>query len=65
MSEVSVKTGDKISEGQSIGLSGATGNARGLPANEQHTHIQVKINGERVDPQKHFNENPSIKKTDK
>jgi murein DD-endopeptidase MepM/ murein hydrolase activator NlpD len=59
MTSVTIKDGDKVKEGQPVGTSGDTGNAKGLPVAEQHVHLSVKVNGEYVDPQKHFRDNPS------
>lgn len=59
MTTVTIKEGDKVKEGQPVGTSGDTGNAKGLPVAEQHVHLSVKVNGEYVDPQKHFQDNPS------
>ena len=55
----SVKTGDVVKEGDPIGTSGVTGNAKGNPIAEAHVHMSVKINGVETDPQKHFEKNPS------
>lgn len=55
LSGMSVKSGDKISEGQVIGKSGDSGNAKGLPGAEAHVHMSVKVEGKTVDPQAHFN----------
>jgi murein DD-endopeptidase MepM/ murein hydrolase activator NlpD len=45
LSKVNVKEGDKIREGQIIGLSGQTGYAEA-----PHLHISVKINSISIDP---------------
>jgi RHS repeat-associated protein len=59
LTTVTIKDGDKVREGQAVGTSGDTGNAKGLPAAEQHVHLSVKVDGVYVDPQKHFTDNPS------
>lgn len=59
LDSVNVKTGDVVQEGDDIGTSGTTGNASGLPKDEQHVHMTVRVNGKITDPQKHFEENPS------
>jgi murein DD-endopeptidase MepM/ murein hydrolase activator NlpD len=46
MSELKVKDGDKGSQGQTIGLVGATGRVTG-----PHLHWSVSLNGNRVDPE--------------
>ena len=46
MSELKVKNGDKVSQGQTIGLVGATGRVTG-----PHLHWSVSVNGNRVDPE--------------
>ncbi len=59
LDSISVADKSKVTEGQSVGTSGTTGNAEGLPKDEEHVHVSVKIDGVAVDPQKHFNDNPS------
>jgi RHS repeat-associated protein len=58
MSAVSVRDGATVTEGQPVGASGDTGNAHGLPVDEQHVHLSVRIDGAYVDPQQHFHDNP-------
>jgi RHS repeat-associated protein len=48
----SVKEGNEVKEGHEIGKSGTTGNAEGLPKDEEHVHFEVSVGGERVDPVK-------------
>lgn len=45
LSVVNVAVGDKISDGQMIGLTGNTGNTTG-----PHLHFEVRLNGRRVNP---------------
>lgn len=45
LSETSVKTGQKVSKGQEIGISGSTGISTG-----PHLHLTIKANGNAVDP---------------
>ena len=44
-SKILVKPGDKVRQGQLIGLVGSTGNSTG-----NHLHFEIKINGNFVDP---------------
>lgn len=44
-SKIMVKPGDKVRQGQLIGLVGSTGNSTG-----NHLHFEIKINGNFVDP---------------
>ncbi len=45
LSRINIKEGDFVTKSQMIGLSGATGDARG-----PHLHFMVKVNGTNVDP---------------
>ena len=45
LSEILVKEGDKVNEGQIIGITGATGNVSGA-----HLHFEVHVNGRKVNP---------------
>jgi murein DD-endopeptidase MepM/ murein hydrolase activator NlpD len=49
MSSVSVKKGDLVNQGDLIGKSGATGRVTGT-----HLHFEVRIDGERVNPEKYL-----------
>lgn len=55
LSVVGITSGAKISEGQVVGKSGDSGNAKGLPSEEAHVHMSIKADGKTVDPQAHFN----------
>ena len=54
--EAPVKVGDKVEEGKTVvGKAGDTGNAKGLPKDQQHVHVTVKDkNGKFVDPANHM-----------
>lgn len=41
-----VKSGDKVSAGQKLGIIGSTGNSTG-----PHLHLEVSVNGTRIDPE--------------
>jgi murein DD-endopeptidase MepM/ murein hydrolase activator NlpD len=45
-----VRTGDSVGQGDVIGMLGETGNAGSLPAPEAHSHFEVTVEGQRVDP---------------
>ena len=49
MSAKSVSMGDKVSQGQTIGLVGSTGRSTG-----PHLHYELYVNGSRVDPQSYY-----------
>lgn len=59
LDSISATNNSTVAEGDEIGTSGTTGNAEGLPEDEQHVHVTVRVNGKLVDPQTHFAENPS------
>jgi murein DD-endopeptidase MepM/ murein hydrolase activator NlpD len=46
MSQLLVKTGDVVTQGDVVGLSGSTGDSTG-----PHLHFEIIVDGERVDPQ--------------
>lgn len=46
---VCVKVGDKVKQGQRIGRMGTTGRSNGI-----HLHTEVRINGEKKDPQQYY-----------
>jgi len=58
LDSVSIKNGDKVQEGDSIGTAGSTGNAKGMSKSEEHVHLSVRVNGKLTDPQQHFKNNP-------
>jgi len=41
LSEIEVKVGDKIKEGDKIGKTGKTGNASNLKTKEEHLHLEI------------------------
>lgn len=47
-----------LKRGDLLGTAGSTGNAAGMPASEEHVHLSVRVNGQLVDPQTHFQNNP-------
>jgi len=54
---VDVSKGQVVKVGEPIGISGTTGNAQGLPKNEEHLHFSViSATGERLDPEKWLND---------
>ncbi len=52
LSRVTVRPGDKVTQGQVIGYSGTSGNAYGLP--HPHLHFETLQNGQAVNPQPYF-----------
>lgn len=42
LSSASVKAGDVVTAGQVIGRTGESGNARGMPAADQHLHFELR-----------------------
>lgn len=51
---IAVKNGDKVKQGQKLGMMGSSGSSTG-----SHLHFEIRINGERVDPLQYINaENP-------
>ena len=51
---VSVKAGDKVRQGQKLGLIGSSGSSTGC-----HLHFEIRVNGQRVDPLQYISaENP-------
>ena len=49
MSTIDVATGDRVSKGDRVGTSGATGLAGG-----DHLHLEVFVHGQSVDPMEWF-----------
>ena len=49
MSKRLVSEGDKVTQGQTIGLVGTTGSSTG-----NHLHLEVRLNGQRQDPLNYF-----------
>ena len=65
LSEIGVKVGDEVTEGQTIGKSGESGNAAGLSGSEQHVHFGVKSpTGTWVDPVAWINSTPGASADD-
>jgi len=51
LGEAMVTVGDKVNEGEVIGIAGTSGNAQGLPFEMEHLHFEViGPNGQRIDP---------------
>ena len=42
LSEMAVKAGDTVTRGSKIGLTGCTGNARGMTGRDQHLHFEIR-----------------------
>ena len=42
LNRADVKAGDTVKKGQQIGLTGDSGNAKGLPKNQEHLHFEVR-----------------------
>lgn len=52
-----VNSGDRLYEGQSVGEAGTSGNAAGMPTDQEHLHFSVNdASGNRVDPQVWLND---------
>ena len=62
LNSVSVKSGQQVIEGQPVGQSGNTGNAKNT---SPHVHLAVFVNAKREDPQKWFANNPSNNEWDR
>jgi len=41
--DATVKVGDRVTAGQVIGHTGESGNAKGMPVEDQHLHFEVRI----------------------
>jgi len=60
LDQVNVKVGDQVSAGTGIGLTGNTGNAVGLPDDQDHVHIEASKGGDyfdlkaRINPEQFF-----------
>ncbi|MER3478872.1 MAG: hypothetical protein C4287_23415, partial [Leptolyngbya sp. ERB_1_2] len=52
---ISVREGQRVEEGEQIGVLGQTGNASRQPASEAHVHFQVYVYGKVVDPEMYLN----------
>ncbi|MGM0562955.1 MAG: RHS repeat-associated core domain-containing protein [Pseudomonadota bacterium] len=59
LDSIAVNNGEIVGEGDLVGRAGTTGNASGMPKNEEHVHMSVRVNSVIVDPQEHFEKNPS------
>ena len=59
MSKIYVKAGDKVSSENTLGGVGLTGQTSG-----PHTHLEITLNGEYIDPQKLLPEIPDFEKVD-
>lgn len=62
-----VKVGDRVRQDQCVGLTGDTGNARGMSAREQHLHFEIRTQallgkgiGGRLDPGRVFGTCPLL-----
>jgi murein DD-endopeptidase MepM/ murein hydrolase activator NlpD len=42
LQQFQVKVGDRVRQDQCVGRTGDTGNARGMPAREQHLHFEIR-----------------------
>jgi len=42
LSAIEAKTGQRVTKGQRIGLTGDTGNAKGMPVPDQHLHFEIR-----------------------
>ena len=56
MSSRAVSEGELVQQGQTIGAVGATGNVKGA-----HLHFEVRINGQRTDPEAYYTGLPLIR----
>ena len=56
MSSRAVSEGEMVSQGQTIGYVGTTGNVKGA-----HLHFEVRLNGQRVDPEAYYTGLPLIR----
>lgn len=45
LSRIDVKQGQAVKLGEPLGLTGESGNARGMPASEQHLHFEIRHGG--------------------
>lgn len=62
LSDIDVDSGDQVDSGDVVGQCGTTGNAEGLPVDEQHLHFEVRQNDNPQNPTDYLN--PEDEETD-